>query len=35
MVGDSRINIAGLNTLTIPVLATAIAQVIEAADPDC
>jgi len=35
MVGDSRINIAGLNSLTIPVLATAIAQVIQAADPDC
>ncbi len=28
MVGDSRINIAGLNTQTVPVLAKAIAQVI-------
>ncbi len=28
MVGDSRINIAGLNTRTVPVLAAAVAQVI-------
>jgi len=28
MVGDSRINIAGLNTATVPVLAAAIAQVL-------
>ena len=28
MVGDSRINIAGLNTKTVPLLATAIAQTI-------
>jgi aromatic-amino-acid transaminase len=28
MVGDSRINIAGLNTRTVPILAAAIASVI-------
>jgi aromatic-amino-acid transaminase len=28
MVGDSRINIAGLNAKTVPILAAAIAQVI-------
>jgi aromatic-amino-acid transaminase len=29
MVGDSRINIAGLNMKTVPLLATAIAQTIQ------
>ena len=29
MVGDSRINIAGLNQHTVPILATAIAEIIK------